>query len=126
MILTIEKQKFPLQFGFKCISLIGKELGLKTFDEVIQKYAQFDDDQTMTFEKMELIELLVKSAVYAHPGYAKSNLDIESVPLMDSLMSEAVLQDLLTNFENALRKPENEKKQKAQKSAKPKKNRQSH
>jgi len=99
MKIVIEKKAFELKFGFKCFIILGRALGLKTFNEVVVKFSQFDNvKDDISFEQLDLIEELVIAAVQASPSYCNLNYSITDVAVMDGIMDQP---ELLTNIMSA-------------------------
>jgi hypothetical protein len=99
MKITIEEKTFELKFGFKCFINLGKALGLNTFNEVVQKFAQFENlKDDISFEQLDLIEELVVAAVQAHPKYYELDYNITDVSVIDGIMTQP---DLLNNIMTA-------------------------
>ena len=112
MNIQLEGKAFELKFGFKCFMLLGKELGLATFNEVVQKFTSFENmEGDISFEQLELIEQLVIAAVNAHPDYYKHDNSIVDVCVIDELMSQPnLLTEIMTEFGNSFPKVEGKPK----------------
>lgn len=100
MKIVIDKKAFELRFGFKCFMNLGKELGLKTFNEVAEKFTQFEHIKgDISFEQIELIEKLVIAAAEAHPNYYSLKHSILEVAIVDELFAqENLISDVMTAF----------------------------
>lgn len=89
MKVTIEKKAFELRFGFKCLKQLGKKLGFKSYNEVVNHLSILDNMGTdVSFEQDDLIEALIISAAEAHPGYEDNPNDITEVSIMDWVITQ--------------------------------------
>lgn len=112
MKILLEGKAFELKFGFKCFMLLGKDLGLETFNEVVQKFTSFADiKDDISFDQLELIEKLVVAAVEAHPDYYKNEPSIHDVSVIDGLMEQPdVISEIMTAFGSSFPKTEGKPK----------------
>lgn len=89
MRVTIEKKAFELKFGFKCLKNLGRRLGFKSYNEVVNHLSILDNMGTdVSFEQDDLIEALIISAAETHPDYVDNPNDITEVSIMDWVIKE--------------------------------------
>lgn len=113
MKITIENKTFELKFGFKCFINLGRALGLETFNQVVGKFTQFENNEgDISFDQLELIEKLVIAAAESNPEYPYLDYSIKEVAIIDSLMVQPkLLSDIMAAFVNSF--PKTEGKQQA-------------
>lgn len=121
MKIKLSGKAFELKFGFKCFMLLGRDLGLDTFNEVVQRFTSFSDlKDDISFDQLELIEKLVIAAAEAHPGYYALEYSILDVNVIDAVMLQPnLLSEIMTAFAASF--PKDEGKPKASKPARKKK-----
>lgn len=116
MKLTLEKKDFQLKFGFKCFLNLGKALGLSTFNEVVERFQGFGQNNDFQLDQLELIEQLVIAASEAHPKYCDLPYSILDVAILDEIFAQPeILQQVLTEFAASF--PKNEGKPQPRKTA---------
>lgn len=122
MKIVIDNKAFELKFGFKCFMNLGEELGLETFNQVIQKLGSFSENENdISFEQFKLIEKLVIAAAEAHPAYHTLDYSIYDVVVIDAVMEQpGLLQKIMTAFSASIPKGEAEPEKKIRKTSKPK------
>lgn len=108
MKIQLEGKAFELKFGFKCFMLLGKELGLNTFNEVVQAFTSFNEvKDDISFEQLELIEKLVVASAEAHPAYYNLEYSILDVSVIDELMTQPnLLTEIMKAFGESFPKAE--------------------
>lgn len=108
MIITLENKTFELKFGFKCFLNLGRALGLKTVNEVIDRLSSFDGkSDDITFDQLELIEKLIISAAQANPKYGDLGYSINDVNVIDGVMAQpGMLSELITELNESFNKAE--------------------
>lgn len=83
MQVLIENKAFHLKFGMKCLMLLGKNLGLKSYSEVVNHLAVLDNiSDDLTFEQADLIEALIVAAAETHPTYRENEYSIHEVDVL--------------------------------------------
>lgn len=108
MKITIEKKTFELKFGFKCFINLGKALGLDTFNQVVGKFSNFNnEDGDISFEQLNLIEQLVIAAIEAHPKYYDLDYSVMDVSVIDGIMAQPnLLGEIMQAFTDSFPKSE--------------------
>lgn len=114
MQVLIENKAFHLKFGMKCLMLLGKELGFKSYSEVVNHLAILDKvTEDLTFEQADLIESLIKAAAATHPDYKQLDYTIDNADILSWVFSNPqefsqaikLLVDSLPQQQHAGKKP---------------------
>lgn len=87
---------------------LGRDLGLETFNQVVEKFTQFENnDGDISFDQLELIEKLVIAAAESNPKYYGLDYSINDVSVIDGVMSQPeLLGQIMTAFMDSFPKTE--------------------
>ena len=96
IVLQLGNKSFKLKFGLKLFRVLGRKWQLPGIDDVVQKIAVLDTvDKKLTFEQIDVLELILVSAIECAGG----EINLFEFDIIDEFFKDP---NALDNFKNAL------------------------